>query len=186
MTIAALATDASPYPEDRPMSLVRKPVITAIVSVIAGFGFGAANAATVSHSVEVQGSSSAVWALIGPFCAIKNWLPPVGTCSQDGATRPTRTLVTKDGSATFVERQTARSNARHFYSYTFLSSPLPVTHYHSTIKVTSLGQGRSNVTWSGTYTPMPGQESAAKEALDGIYTAGLDSIRNQSQQRVAP
>ena len=169
------------------MSFARKFTFSAAVAtVIAGAGSGAANAATLSRSVEVQGSPSSIWAKIGPFCAIRDWLPPVGTCSQDGATPPTRTLVTKDGSATFVERQTARNDAQHFYSYTFLSSPLPVTDYHSTIKVTSLGNGQSSVTWRSTYTPVPGKESAAKDALDGIYMAGLDSIQAQAKGKGAP
>ena len=171
------------------MSLVRKSTFNAaIVSALAGIGSDATNAATLSRSVEVQASPSAIWALIGPFCAIRDWLPPVGTCSQDGGTPPTRTLVTKDGSATFVERQTARDDAKYSYSYTFLSSPLPVTDYHSTISVTSLGNGQSNVTWRSTYIPQPGKEGAAREALEGIYTAGLDSIQAQAkaQQRVSP
>ena len=161
----------------------RSVVNAAIVSVLACIGCGAATAATVSHSVSVEGSPSAVWALIGPFCAIRDWLPPVGTCSEDGATPPTRTLVTKDGKATFVERQIARDDGEHFYTYAFVSSPLPVTHYTSTIRVTSLGNGRSSVTWLGTYTPDPGKEQAAREALDGIYAAGLDSIQIQARQR---
>ena len=167
--------------------LRRSAVNAAVVSVIAGIGCVAtATAATVSRSAVVHGDPSAVWALIGPFCAIRDWLPPVGTCSEDGATPPTRTLVTKDGKATFVERQTARCDDEHFYSYTFLSSPLPITHYTSTIRVTSLGHDHSSVTWRGTYTPVPGKERVAKDALDGIYTAGLDSIRTQAQQRFTP
>ncbi len=92
-------------------------------------------AATLSRSVDVNGTASAVWAVIGPFCAIKNWLPPVGTCTEKTGALPERTLVTKDGKATFVETQTARSDAEHSYSYSFKSSPLPVTSYMSTIKV---------------------------------------------------
>jgi hypothetical protein len=169
------------------MSFARKSTFSAAVAtVIAGAGSGAANAATLSRSVEVQGTPSAIWARIGPFCAIRDWLPPVGTCSQDGGTPPTRTLVTKDGTATFVERQTARDDAKHFYSYTFLSSPLPVTDYHSTISVTPVGNGQSNVTWRSTYTPHPGKESAAREALEGIYAAGLDSIQAQAKGKGAP
>jgi hypothetical protein len=162
----------------------RSAVNAAILSVTAGIGCAAAaTPATVSRSVVVQGDQAAVWALIGPFCAIRGWLPPVGTCSEDGATPPTRTLVTKDGKATFVERQTARSDDRHFYSYTFISSPLPVTHYNSTIKVTALSHGHSRVTWRGTYLPVAGQERIARDALDGIYAAGLDSIRTQTAER---
>src|SRR6266481_5389119 len=76
-------------------------------------------AATLSRSVDVSGTLSAVWSMIGPFCAIKDWLPPVGTCTESGASPLLeRTLVTKDGTATFVETQTARSDANYSYSYT--------------------------------------------------------------------
>ncbi len=136
-----------------------------------------ASAATLSRSVDVNGTPAAVWSAIGPFCAIKDWLPPVGTCTEDGEVPPTRTLVTKDGKATFVETQTARSDIKHSYSYVFKSSPLPVTHYTSTIKVSAKSEGVSTVTWSGAYTPDPGKEQDASEALNGIYESGLAAIK---------
>src|SRR6266496_2333406 len=131
-----------------------------------------ASAASLSRSVEVSGSPSTVWSAIGPFCAIKDWLPPVGTCTEDGMSPPTRTLVTKDGSATFVETQTARSDTEHTYSYSFKSSPLPVSQYTSTIKVVSKGDGVSTVTWSSSYLANPGKEQEANDALTGIYDSG--------------
>jgi hypothetical protein len=134
-------------------------------------------AATLSRSVDVSGTLSAVWSMIGPFCAIKDWLPPVGTCTENGAFPLERTLVTRDGKATFVETQTARSDAEHSYSYTFKSSPLPVTAYASTIKVVPKSDGVSTVIWSSTYVPDPGKEQAAREALTGIYEAGLAAIK---------
>jgi hypothetical protein len=118
-----------------------------------------------------------VWSVIGPFCAIKDWLPPVGTCSEDGKYPPIRTLVTKDGKATFIERELARSETHHFYRYTFLSSPLPVSHYSSTLRVVARGRGEATVIWHATYTPAVGKEKAADEALQGIYKAGLESIK---------
>lgn len=145
-----------------------------------------ASAATLTRSVVVQGAPAAVWTLIGPFCAIRDWLPPVGTCSEDGGSPPIRTLVTKDGKATFVEQQMMRSEMEHFYSYTFLSSPLPVTHYSSTIKVASIGEGQSVVIWHGTYSPNVGMEQEAEAALDGIYAAGLESIRILAAKQFAP
>ena len=62
-----------------------------------GAGLSAASAASLSRSVDVNGTPEAVWSMIGPFCAIKDWLPPVGSCTEDGKTPPTRILVTKDG-----------------------------------------------------------------------------------------
>src|SRR3954470_12901110 len=145
--------------------------------VLVSAGTAPAFAATISRSADVKASASAVWTLIGPFCAIKNWLPPVGECIEDGKAPPTRILVTKDGKAGFVETQTARDDAEHSYSYAFLSSPLPVSNYKSTIKVTAKADGSSTVTWSGSYTPDDGKENAAAEALNGVYEAGLAEIK---------
>src|SRR6266481_118289 len=140
-------------------------------------GVSAASAATLSRSIDVKGAPSAVWSVIGPFCAIKDWLPPVGACIEDGKAPPTRTLVTKDGKASFVETQTVRNEKEYSYSYAFVSSPLPVTNYKSTIKVTAKGDGVSVVTWTGTYTPDSGKEKDAIDALSGVYEAGLAGIQ---------
>jgi len=148
---------------------------------LAVFGMvgSSASAATLSRSVDVNGTPAAVWSMIGPFCAIKDWLPPIGACSEDGKTPPTRTLVTKDGAARFVELQMARSDAAYTYSYSFTSSPLPVTNYLSTIAVVAKSPGMSTVTWSATYTPLRGKEKDAEDALSGVYKAGLDAIKNK-------
>ena len=160
---------------------MRPKVSDAIVSAFAFAFFSAgastAAAAALSRSVDVEATPSAVWSMIGPFCAIKDWLPPVGTCTEDSKAPPTRTLVTKDGKATFVETETARSDAKYFYTYTFQSSPLPVTHYTSTIRVVGKANGISTVTWRSTYTPESGKEKDAHDALSGIYRAGLNTIR---------
>jgi hypothetical protein len=144
--------------------------------LLAGTGLGPARAATLAQSVDVNAAPADVWALIGPYCAIEAWLPPVGSCREDGGTPPTRTLVTKDRSATFVERELARSDAQHFYSYAFVSSPLPVRNYHATIRVIARGSGGSTITWSGEYLPDNGREQQAHDALSQIYQSGLDFI----------
>lgn len=163
--------------------LFRRQRALAVASVCTlaflGAGVSSATADSLMRSVDVNGTPAEVWSLIGPFCAIKDWLPPVGSCTEDGKTPPTRTLVTKDGSATFVETQTGRSSEKRSYSYIFKSSPLPVTRYESTIEVTAKGPGQSTVTWSSTYTANEGKEKEAKEALTGVYAAGLDFIKTR-------
>jgi hypothetical protein len=136
-----------------------------------------ASAASLSRSVEVDGTPAQIWSLIGDFCAIRDWHPAIGSCTEDGNNPPTRTLVTKDGKATFVELQTAANREKHLYGYTFVSSPLPVTHYQSILKVTSKGSGHSEITWSGEYMPDAGKEKDADAALSGIYETGLAAIR---------
>ena len=163
---------------------ITKPNITALTGIAAlgalaflSVNVSPAYAATLSRSVDVSGTPAAVWSVIGPFCAIKDWLPPVGTCTEKEGLPPERTLVTKDGKATFVETLTARSDVEHSYSYAFKSSPLPVTDYTSTIKVQAKTPGVSTVTWSSTYVPDPGKEQDAQKALTGIYDAGLATIK---------
>lgn len=138
-----------------------------------------ASAANLTRSIEISEPPSAVWSVIGSFCSIKDWLPPVSVCIEDGKSPPTRTLVTKDGKASFVETQTARNEKEYSYSYAFISSPLPVTHYKSTIKVTAKSDGGSIVTWTGTYTPDSGKDKDALEALTGVYEAGLAGIQTK-------
>jgi len=151
---------------------------SAAVAVVAlGLGTSAASAASLARTMEVNAAPAAVWSAIGGFCAIKDWLPPVGICIEDGKTPSTRTLVTKDGKAAFVETQTARNDREYTYSYVFVSSPLPVTNYSSTIKVTAKGEGSSVITWTGTYNPDSGKEKDASEALNGVYEAGLSAIK---------
>ncbi|WP_334478391.1 SRPBCC family protein [Bradyrhizobium algeriense] len=156
-------------------TMMRSAALYAVALV--AIGVFPASAATLMRTIDVKASPSAVWSMIGPFCAIKDWLPPVGACIEDGKTPPTRTLVTKDGKAAFVETQIARDDAEYSYSYAFISSPLPVTNYKSTIKVTAKGDGFSTVTWTGSYTPDQGKEKAASEALNGVYEAGLAEIK---------
>jgi len=120
--------------------------------------------------------------MIGSFCAIGDWHPAIAKCTEDGKAPSTRTLVTKDGKATFVELETARSDVEHRYSYTFTSAPVPVTNYSSTLSVNPKGPGVSTVTWAGAYTSNPGNEKDAADALSGIYESGLAAIKARLQK----
>ncbi len=136
-----------------------------------------ASAASVEKEITVKAPADKVWAMIGPFCSIDKWHPAIGSCTEDNGVR---TLTTKDGKATFVEKQTKNDASGMKYSYEIEKSPLPITGYKSTIKVTKKGAGESKVTWESTYTPDKGKDAAAKEAISGIYQAGLDNIQKMA------
>jgi hypothetical protein len=150
-----------------------------IAAAILGAGTAAASAESVTKSVDVNGTPAQVWAAIGPFCSIQDWHPAIGKCTTDGKTPPTRTLVTKDGKATFVETQTARDDKDHTYSYAIKSSPLPLSDYKSTIKVEPKGKDMATITWNSTFTPASGKDAAAKDAVSGIYQSGLDAVKTK-------
>ena len=150
--------------------------ILAAAAIAAGT-FGA-QAASINKSIDVKASADKVWAMIGPFCSIKDWHPAIGQCTETGGVR---TLTTKDGKAQFVEKQTAADKKKMSYSYAIEKSPLPITKYVSTLKVVPKGSGGSTVQWSSTYTPDKGKEKDADTAISGIYQAGLDNIQKTAK-----
>lgn len=135
---------------------------------------GPASAASLDKSVEIAAPAAEIWQRIGPFCAIKDWHPAIGACTEDSGVR---TLKTKDGKATFVEKETVRDDKATTYSYAIEQSPLPVTKYVSTLKVTPKGADKSTVEWLATYTPAKGKDAEAASAIGAIYQSGLDGIR---------
>ncbi len=137
-----------------------------------------ASAASLDKSIDVKAPASKVWAMIGPFCSIDKWHPAIAKCTEEHGVR---TLSVKGG-GTFVEKRTKDEPSKMEYSYMIEKSPLPITGYKSTIKVTKTGADESKVEWSSTYTPDKGKEDAADQALTGIYQSGLDNIQKMAAQ----
>ena len=138
-----------------------------------------ARAGSLSRQTDVAAPAAAVWATIGSFCAIKEWHPAVGVCVIDGKTPVTRTLITKDGKAAFVETETARNDAAFFYSYNFVASPLPAPKYLATIRVVPRGAKASTIVWHGDFTAEPGKDKDVETALAGIYESGLAALKEK-------
>jgi hypothetical protein len=167
---------AHPAPS-RPRSGVPTPVVALCAIAALASCATPVLAASLTRSIEVDASPEQVWAVIGPFCAIRDWHPAVGRCSLDGGSPPTRTLVTRDGAATFVEPEVARDEQAHAYSYTFRSSPFPVTRYTGTIRVAPRAGGGSTIIWHGVYTAEPGRDQEAYQDFASIYEPGLAALK---------
>ncbi len=134
----------------------------------------AAEATESKASATSTLSADALWAKVGDFCGIGNWLAAVEKCelSADGKMR---TLSLKGG-GTVVEKLLRMNNKKRFYTYSIVKGPLPVAHYRSTISVSAHGKG-SAVTWKGKYEPAAGTNpDDAKKAIDGLYAEGVKSL----------
>jgi hypothetical protein len=118
-------------------------------------------------------SVDALWEKVGDFCGIGKWHPAVEKCelSDDGKKR---TLSLKGG-GTIVEDLVKWDPRHHSYRYTIVSSPLPVSHYFSTIKVVKDKDG-SALEWSGHYRAKGASDAEAKKTIDGIYQAGVANL----------
>ena len=145
------------------------------VGVAAVLAISMVNALALETSVTQRSSMppDALWKKIGDFCGIKSWIPAVQDCalSQGGKQR----TVMLRGGGEVVERLDNWDDAKHSYSYTILSSPLPVDDYHSTISVVP-DAGGSMLVWRGTYKAKGTSDADAKKTIDGIYAAGAKDL----------
>jgi hypothetical protein len=112
---------------------------------------GTAHAITVKKKRDAPGEPTAVWALVGSFCAIKDWHPAVADCetSKEGDVT-SRTLTLKDGSK-IKERLTDAEETS--YSYAIVATSLPVKNYKATLSVEEDEDSpdRSEIHWEATF-----------------------------------
>jgi Polyketide cyclase / dehydrase and lipid transport len=153
---------------------MKKPAI-AMAVFLGALGVSCLPASALESSKTVTSTESVdqVWKKIGDFCGIGNWHPAVAKCelSSDGKER---TLSLKGG-GTIVEDLVEWNADKHSYTYRIKSSPLPITGYISTLSVEPNGDG-STIAWSGHYEAKGAPDAKAKDAVDGIYAAGLESL----------
>ncbi|EKT4524859.1 SRPBCC family protein [Pseudomonas putida] len=124
-------------------------------------------------SLKTHHSPDHVWALIGGFDSLPDWLPfiPESLSSEGGRVR---SLKDPDGNS-IVERLMAFDETQRSYSYSILTSPFPVTGYLSTLRVKADGQG-SLVEWLGEFTPVGVSDDEAVALFKGIYEGGLQAL----------
>ncbi|MCG8291378.1 SRPBCC family protein [Pseudomonas entomophila] len=124
-------------------------------------------------SLKTHHSPEQVWALIGGFDSLPDWLPfiPESLSSEGGRVRA---LKDPDGNS-IVERLMAFDEQQRSYSYSILTSPFPVTGYLSTLRVKAHAQG-SQVEWFGEFTPVGVSDEEATALFTGIYEGGLQAL----------
>ena len=145
-------------------------------AAVAALAATPAFAVSVTETTPVNAPAEKVWATIGDFCGIAQWHPAVEGCTQSKSGGKSIRRLQLKGGGEIVEELTGRDEATMTYSYTILESPLPVSNYISTIKVTPTDSSRSSITWTGDFQAKGASEGEAKTVIDGIYVKGLAGI----------
>ncbi|MGW3076348.1 MULTISPECIES: SRPBCC family protein [unclassified Kitasatospora] len=132
--------------------------------------------ASTSVSRIVPATPEKVWALIGGFDALPDWLPyiPESVASEGGRVR---SLKNPEGEV-IVERLVDFNETERHYSYAILQAPFPVDGYVSTLRVHAV-PGRDDVAevqWSGRFNPKGATEQEVVDLFHGIYADGLDAL----------
>jgi hypothetical protein len=131
--------------------------------------------AQAAASIDLPVPADEVWALIGGFGSLPDWLPyiPRSELSEGGRVRR---LANPDG-AVIVERLITFDHVGRSYSYAILEAPFPVTNYLSKLEVKEAAGGNgSRVEWSGQFTPNGVSDDQASLLFRGIYQDGLKAL----------
>ncbi len=128
--------------------------------------------AKVSASTKLGVPASQVWDLIGGFNALPDWHPAVERSElEEGGSKRRLHLI---GGGEIVEELKAMDDSGRSYSYSILSSPLPVMNYRATITVREDADGNAIVDWAGEFDA---SADNANDVIKGIYDAGLENLR---------
>ena len=128
----------------------------------------------VSLSTDLNVSADKVWKLIGGFNALPDWHPAVEKSELEEEGQQRRLSLV--GGGTIIERLENVDEDSRTYSYTIADSPLPLTNYKSTIKVTGEGEN-CTVEWSSDFAVAGTSEGEGMKAVRGIYQAGFDNLQ---------
>jgi hypothetical protein len=142
-------------------------------------------------SSVVNAPADKVWATIRRFDAVADWLPFVKSSPIEGDGDPTRVgcvrVITQTDGEVFREVLVALSDADRSYSYTFVSSPVPVRNHQTTLRVLPITDGnRSYVEWSSRFEVAPEHGAQLVDLMNQNFLAGLRNLAEKfSRNRAA-
>ena len=134
--------------------------------------------AKVSMSMDLGAQAKSVWDMIGGFNALPNWHPAVEKSEIEGDGKGSIRTLHLVGGGKITERLEQLDEDGRSYSYSILSSPLPVANYTSTIRLKETGDsGKCVVEWESDFEPAGAPENDAVQAIQGVYAAGLENLK---------
>lgn len=132
-------------------------------------------------SAVLAAPAARVWGLMAPFDGLASWHPAFKSsvvtngvpANLVGAER----LLTLQDGAEIRERLLGISEFKRTCVYTILSSPLPISDYVSTIRVTPVTMGdRAFVEWWSCFEAAPADREAMVNLIKGVYEAGIEAV----------
>ena len=123
--------------------------------------------------------SPEIWAIVGEFCAIKDWHPAVAQCEETKEGDVTfRTLTLKDGGK-IKEKLTGTEDLA--YTYEIVESPLPVKHYKSKLWLEVDDEpDRSVILWQSDFDANGKSDEEAEKIITGIFKDGVKGIKEKA------
>jgi carbon monoxide dehydrogenase subunit G len=109
-----------------------------------------------------------VWALVGDFGGLGDWMPGIESCELDGDVRKLQTMGME-----IHEQLKDRDEGARRISYSIVQSPMPLQHHLATLTVTPEGDG-SHLEWA--YEVEPDEMAAA---FGPVYEGSVQAVKQQ-------
>lgn len=118
--------------------------------------------------VTIARTPDDVWALVGRFEGLDEWMPGIDACEIDGDVRKLQTMGME-----IHEQLKDRDDAARRISYSIVKSPMPLQHHLATLTVTPEGDG-SLLEWA--YEVLPDEMGAA---FGPVYEGSAQAVKQQ-------
>lgn len=137
--------------------------------------------AEVLVSSVINAPLARAWEAIRRFGSVAEILPFVASSPIEHGSRPTEVgavrVVTQTDGAVFREVLVAHSDTDHFYSYTFVGSPIPVRHHLTTLRLRPITDGdRALGEWSSRFEIAPDREAELTGMMERNFLVGLRAV----------
>ncbi len=151
---------------------------------------------SVCESTELDLPAREAWDLIADFGRVEDWHPAVARTEAEGpANTPGTVRRLRLLNGAWLEEQLSLHDPQAMQlAYTITAGEFPVSGYSTELSVRpGRTPGHCDITWSGHFrradlsaNPPPGQDDeAAIAAVRGVYTAGLQALRQIAADRRA-
>jgi len=117
---------------------------------------------------RIERTADEVWAVVGRFEGLDEWMPGIDACEMDGDVRKLQTMGMEIHEQLKDRDETARS-----ISYSIVKSPMPLEHHLATITVTPDGEG-ATLGWA--YEVRPDDMGAV---FGSVYEGSVTAIKQQ-------
>ena len=131
----------------------------------------------VSISKQINVPAEMAWAKLSEFVGIEDFSPIVKSSMEGEGPGAIRTCHMPDG-AVFTEELEILDGSRRILEYTILTSPLPVSDYHSRVQIEDVDEEKCQFTWSAKFNVSEESKPDMVAMFKGFYSTAIDGLES--------
>ncbi|NOY12924.1 MAG: SRPBCC family protein [Deltaproteobacteria bacterium] len=132
---------------------------------------------TVSMSTELHAPAADVWKIVSDFNGLTGFISAITESTTQGSgVGAVRTLILEDGTQIIERLENFDKEAKKF-SYSIVSSPLPLEDYLATVRILEINDQCCKLEWSSSFQPRGVPEAEAKDIIEGIYSMAFKGLQ---------